>query len=81
MTLMEAHFAIDQALLERHAAGLRAHIEQVDCVECEDGESVMAYVYLADEDMPLAICFDKPTPFDRHACAEALLYETAETVH
>jgi hypothetical protein len=81
MTLLEAHFALDRALLERHAAGLPAYIEQVDVVECETGTDAMAYVYLTGEPMPLAICFDKPVPFDRHACAEALLYETAKTVH
>ena len=81
MTLMEAHFALDAMLLERHAAGLPTRVEQIDCVACEDGTSVMAYCYLEDEPLPLAILFDKPAVFDRHACSDALMHELSETVH
>lgn len=81
-TIHEARFALDRRLLECHAAGLPAHVEQVDVVECEDGATAMAYVYLhGAPDEPLVISFDLPAPFDHRACAEALLRGAEETVH
>jgi hypothetical protein len=45
-SIQDARFKLDRQLLDRQATGLPAHVEQIDCVLCEDDATVMAYVYL-----------------------------------
>jgi hypothetical protein len=80
-TIIDARFSLDRQLLARQVSGQSAVVEQIDCVLCEDGVSVMAYVYITDSADVLTVVFDKPARFDRHACAERLLGHDRETVH
>ena len=79
-SILDARFALDRQLLDRQAAGLPAVVEQVDCVLCEDDETVMVYVYLANTPDVITVLFDRPAVFDRHACAEQLLACPGATV-
>jgi hypothetical protein len=75
MTLDEARFALDRMLLERHAEGLPTYIQQIDCEECEDDVSIMAYCYFIGDPDPITILFD------HWACSEELLREPEATIH
>jgi hypothetical protein len=80
-TTIDARFSLDRQLLARQAAGLSATLEQIDCVLCDDGATIMVYAYLAGCGDVITTVFDKPARFDRHAYAERLLGHDRETVH
>jgi hypothetical protein len=89
-TLHEARFKLDQLLLERHAAGLPARVEQVDITitECSTNKTtdLLVFVYFAGGscDDVVTLGFEAHCPpqlFDRHAAAEALLRCPNDVVH
>ena len=74
MTLTEAGFVLARLIVEHgHDPDT---LDQVDCVLCENGTSVMAYCYLRGSDEPYPVCFDLTGPFDRERCEAALLPDT-----
>jgi hypothetical protein len=86
MNILAARMHLDQVVIERQAAGQPADIDQIDLVVCEDGATVMAYVYFigASDDDCLVFPFDLPCPaklFDRRYYAAAMLRSGGETVH
>jgi hypothetical protein len=53
--------------------GCMPEIEQVHCVDCEDGSSVMLYIYLTGGGECYPLCIDSPQLFDAQVLEAALL--------
>jgi hypothetical protein len=85
-TFAAAQKEITAIALERLAAGKSAIVDQIDAVLCEGGESVILYLYFADDhDAETFTSFDLPVAvdeaaFDPRAIEAALSQQTCGVV-
>ena len=63
-TLADAHMRLLDRLAERRRAGQPAEFDQIDAVLCEDGATILAYVYAEGVEDPIMAMNIDGEPFE-----------------